>query len=275
MSVDEALSAARSFLAAARNADGGWGYLAGAVSEPEPTVLCAGAGVGASLPWLETADLGFADLLVPAALGATPGAEALIAASVQRILALRGVTWPDDRSSEVPVETAIAAWPWVDGTFSWSEPTAYAVLSLKKAGQGAHPRALDGVVILKDRQCPDGGWNFGNPVAFGRPLDSDIAPTAWASLALGAGPEADRGRERVFHALEIPSSLGLSAALAAWTTRAGCRTAPDDARVAQLVDRMIARQRPDGSFGGRVDWTALGVAALDAWQKDGAHVFAL
>jgi hypothetical protein len=49
--------------------------------------------------------------------------------------------------------------------------------------------------VLEDRQCDDGGWNFGNPIVLGDHLPSYGHTTAVALLALQGDPPTatDRG----------------------------------------------------------------------------------
>lgn len=274
MDASEALVAARRFLADARNADGAWGYLVGQDSAPEPTVLCAAADAGFSASWLTAADLRYAVLLLPAALRATPNTDALRASAVEHILALRSRPASNDPNAEVKLDAQLIGWGWVDGTFGWVEPTSYAIVSLKAAARADDARVIEGLRLLRDRKCADGGWNYGNPVTMGRDLDADIAPTAWATLALGRDPAAESGFSVVLTALEHPSSLGLASALLAWTGRAE-NLEPRHVQVQALIDALVARQREDGSFGGRVDWTALAVCALAAAEGAKPHVFAV
>ncbi len=64
----------------------------------------------------------------------------------------------------------LPGWPWVDGTYSWVEPTSMAVLALKAQGQGEHPRVKQGIALILDRMLIDGGWNYGNKRVFGTNL---------------------------------------------------------------------------------------------------------
>src|SRR5258708_7666548 len=43
--------------------------------------------------------------------------------------------------------------------------------------------------MLRDRMCPGGGWNCGNPLVYGVAGEPLIIPTAWALLALRNQPE--------------------------------------------------------------------------------------
>src|SRR5262249_12865366 len=89
-------------------------------------------------------------------------------------------------------DTTIVGWPWVSGTHSWVEPTAAAILALRKEGHGAHPRVRDGLRLLRDRAIVTGGWNYGNSSAFGHDLRPQPGPTGLALLAL-AGIERRNG----------------------------------------------------------------------------------
>lgn len=268
MDVDVLLDArerALAFLREARNADGSWGYLARGPGASEPTLHAAAAGAGASVAWLGAADLGWGRLLVPAALARVPEAAALREAAVEHILGLAGEPVEPD-PAVMGHDTTITAWPWIAGTAAWVEPTAYAVLSLRTVGRGDHPRALEGLRMLRDRQCADGGWNYGNPEVYGEALESEIVPTGWATLALPGGPEVDRALARLLDAAAHPSGLSLSLAILARVAH----RAPIEALAALLV----ARQDADGGFGGRCERTALAACALGA-AVEGTHVYAV
>lgn len=257
-------SRALDFLVAAR-VDGGWPYIPGRPAAPEPSVLAAAAGLGAAA-WLDAhrAELSWAAWLVPAALS-RGGADGLVQWAVAEIVGTVGKLTKSDREA-VDIDSTIKGWPWVDGTSCWVEPTAYAVISLKRSGNAANPRAADGEALLRDRQCADGGWNYGNPAVLGTELDSDIPPTAWAAMALPPGAETDRALVRLADAVSKPSAMTLSLAILARVARG--------AEVAALPDLLAARQLADGSFNGRCDLTALAACAFGAIEE-GTHVFAV
>jgi len=103
----------------------------------------------------------------------------------------RGVAWTLQQRSvtlqqdeERGHDPMIDAWPWIDGTHAWVEPTALHVLSLRAAGHSQHARTREAVRMLVDRQLPGGGWNYGNTVAFGNELRPHDQPTGVALLAL-------------------------------------------------------------------------------------------
>jgi hypothetical protein len=87
----------------------------------------------------------------------------------------------------------LIGWPWVIGTHSWQEPTAWSVLALKALGQQNHPRTREGIRVLVDRLLPSGGCNYGNTTVLGQLLRPHIEPTGVALLAL-AGESVDDPR---------------------------------------------------------------------------------
>lgn len=87
-------------------------------------------------------------------------------------------------------------WPWMPETVSWVVPTAYSLLALKNCIAGSQKDLLQfrirrGVEMLYDRICPQGGWNAGNGVVYGRPLAPHPDATAIALLALRGEPAND------------------------------------------------------------------------------------
>jgi hypothetical protein len=80
--------------------------------------------------------------------------------------------------------SAPSGWPWVNGTYSWVEPTAIQIVALKAAGYGSHGRTREGVSMLLDRLLTNGGCNYGNTVVLGQELRPHLQPTGLAVLAL-------------------------------------------------------------------------------------------
>jgi len=98
-----------------------------------------------------------------------------------------------ERSPEMGHNTQLDGWPWAAGTHSWLEPTAFALLAYRAAGQQSHPRAAEAIRLLIDRQLPDGGCNYGNTTVLGQTLRPHVQPTGIAMLAL-AGESDPSGR---------------------------------------------------------------------------------
>jgi hypothetical protein len=104
--------------------------------------------------------------------------------AVSWLLAQEGTTTERRDDGVIGHDPSISGWPWKSGTHSWVEPTAFAVLALRRAGLHQHPRVREGVRLLYDRAVPSGGWNYGNRVVFGRTLRAQPGPTGLALLAL-------------------------------------------------------------------------------------------
>jgi hypothetical protein len=80
-------------------------------------------------------------------------------------------------------------WPWLLGSASWVIPTAFSVIAIKQftvcnRSEPSEKRIRLGVDMLVDRACAGGGWNSGNSVVYGVPLQPHVEATAIALLAL-------------------------------------------------------------------------------------------
>ena len=219
------------YLMEAQNADGGWGYQPGSDSSVEPTswallALTASSGISTQgLQWLCRVQL--SDGSWPAYRGQTRGCwtTALACLALQqfgsaRQQVQRGVqwllsTWPAEYrlwwrmrsrfsrdARTVRQDCALPGWGWTPCTASWVEPTSCALILLRQLTDTALAAASCkrkrlAERMLRDRMCPDGGWNSGNPMVYGVAGEPRVGPTAWALLALHDG----RG------AIELESSL--------------------------------------------------------------------
>jgi hypothetical protein len=196
----------RSVLLSARNDDGGWGYARGRRSRIEPTCWAALAlghsegrapDVESLRAWKRQAEL-LVD--VPAAppnnafnaLTALtflqhPSAAPLAHPIVARLIQSKGLRFGQHEA--LRQDNSIQAWPWIEGTASWVEPTAWCLLALKKVRGRSHDeevaaRIQDGEHLLVDRVCRDGGWNYGNSEVYGQALWPYVPTTAVALLAM-------------------------------------------------------------------------------------------
>lgn len=88
------------------------------------------------------------------------------------------------RSPQFGHDTTLIGWPWVAGTHSWIEPTAFAVLVLRATGNVDHPRCQEAIRLLVDRQLSKGGANYGNTFVLGQELLPHTLPSAISLLAL-------------------------------------------------------------------------------------------
>jgi hypothetical protein len=123
----------------------------------------------------------------------------LAARIVTNLVATQGIALP--KSEAIRQDNSLQAWPWVDQTFSWVEPTAWSLLALKKARQGVAPspavdaRIRAGERMLTDRASRRGGWNYGNSNVYGQELWPYVPTTALALIAM-----QDRRAEAVVRA---------------------------------------------------------------------------
>ena len=247
---------ARTWLDAARGPTGAWGYTPGGVPALEPTLLAVAAGAALPSAWLSRQEAGWGTLMQPACLRdrTEPDAAALGAAASPVIHA-----WEPWLAPETPgdFDGGLRGWSWVPGTFTWVEPTLWAVLSLRALGEGADPRVAEGLRVLADRQGADGGWNAGNPSVLGAALPSYAYLTGLVLLALPAGHESVAPAVSFLRSPALrPSTLSLAAAVLG--------LARHGEPVASPAADLGAFGGPDGAFDGRVDRTALAVLALEA-----------
>jgi hypothetical protein len=199
----------------AQNGDGGWGYFPGKQSWLEPTAWAA-----LSLHGTPAADRAWALMRSWQLADGSwrPGADVQISnwgtALCVTIASVRGefgepfqkgVNWLLGISGNESVmwkralakiglipfdrNPAYKGWPWKPDTASWVEPTAHALVALKKAsahfpGDELQHRVRLGQAQLRDVRCADGGWNYGSHAALGIDLPSYPETTALALLGL-------------------------------------------------------------------------------------------
>jgi hypothetical protein len=197
----------RGILLSHRTAAGGWPYMPGKSPRIEPTcwgLLALAALDGRAAPdtavlaawprrdgWLEDVagappNYAFNALAGLTLMSAAAGAAAA-APLAARIVAGRSIEVP--QTDLVRLDGSLRAWPWVDGTASWVEPTSWCLLLLKKRRaidrrQETRDRIEVGERMLRDRVCRDGGWNYGNSQVYGQDLWPYVPTTAVALLAL-------------------------------------------------------------------------------------------
>ena len=172
-----------------RSADGGFPVSVDGASEVEPTVVAALALRDArARRWLvarQRPDGGFAELdgRVAGPTTSALAALALDAPRARRALAHaireRGLPLPnaDDPKRHV-------AWGWTSDTRSLTEPTARVLLAVNARTPGDGATRDEALGLLADRQCADGGWNFGNASVYDVDLKSYPQTTAIALIAL-------------------------------------------------------------------------------------------
>jgi hypothetical protein len=210
----------------AQNADGGWGFFPGKQSWLEPTAyaLMALHGDAASRESFERGwklmrswQMKDGSWQPCAAVGEAHWTTALCVTvhclkGVHDDALRRGVDWLLDTTgsenglkfrfahmlvpSTVEMDPSLKAWPWRPGNSSWIEPTAHALVALKKVRQWQSESKLEGRIrsgekMILERRCSDGGWNYGNRKVLGEQLPSYPETTALALLGLAGNGGLD------------------------------------------------------------------------------------
>jgi hypothetical protein len=240
-------------LLAAANDEGGWGYRAQSPTAAEPTAIACLALRAhevapdrwdrgpASLATLQRPDGG---VTVATNLASPCWPTGL--AALAWMLASAGSTHTHknhaDRAVEWLLKTAgrrmrprpdlfghdptLQGWPWVDGTHSWVEPTGYATLALRAAGQAGHARTREAVRLLWNRAFSDGGWNYGNTRILSNTLCPFPGTTGVALAALAGEPEKPRASSSIDYLVKelehVRSPISLAwglIGLASWDAR--------------------------------------------------------
>ena len=287
--MQDAMQAAQNFLIQSQIPGSGWGYRSDSPQAfPEPTCYSLLALANTSYPqdeplgWLAGLVNEKGQLYLSNDDSPNWGTSHLIItlSRLNLLLNVRRVSteWLLDWKSQyiettevVTLDGTLIGWPWISDTFSWVQPTSYAVLALKMVGLREHARVKEAEALLFDRICPGGGWNFGNPIILDRPIDPSLSETAIALFALQDVPEAATAIEDGLTILEselpnYPTALALS--LGILCLHLFGRS------VDRYVELLLARQEADGSWRQMAWWTALSVLALQAAQG-GKNVFKL
>ena len=190
---------------------------------------------------------------------------------ISALLHAKGIALDDD-ASPVRQNNRLQAWSWIDGTFSWIEPTAVCLLALKKAraqGASARTRIAEAEALVLDRVCEGGGWNYGNAQVLGQDLRPYVPTTALVVMAMqdrrdhpAVGASLD-WLER--HATSEPSTMALSlAAICLQVT----------GRIAEPARRALVEQSAATRSFGNLHVTAMALYALSA-ARGTANAFSM
>jgi hypothetical protein len=293
---DKRVTAMEQALLACANAGGGWGYNPGHASRLEPTcwALLAllpnhpalGGNMSVHLDFLQGSqrrdglfveaavskedrpNLAFnalaAILLEHHHMGASVSRDLVVSALIQH----KGIKFEPSEINRQ--DNGLQGWGWIDGTFSWVEPTAWCLLALKKASTrsaDARARIQEAERVLIDRCCAAGGWNYGNSNMLGQTLLPYMSTTATGLLAM-----QDRRQDPcVVRSIEylVQHRVSEQSAMALGLTLIALRVLDhphDDVR-----DRLLAQWDRTG-FLGNVHLTALALYALGG-QPNGGEAF--
>ena len=217
------INAAIDLLLGAQNEDGGWGAVKGKRSNTESTsfVLMALKSLEgnpfdrqttAGLKWLlqrqkDDGSWSLNDASKQSSWTTPIAALALLSFQDQREHALRAAKWILTQEGRKPgwvatllfrlsllkkiteLDPYLSGWSWTAGAFSWIEPTSYSLMTLKKLkrsldGTNCEERIRQGEMLIYDRVCENGGWNYGNSRVLGEALWPYPDVTAVALIAL-------------------------------------------------------------------------------------------
>jgi uncharacterized protein (DUF362 family) len=245
--------------------EGGWPYAANQQPHPEPTCLALlalaadptryAAALTAGTAWLNHCALSDGSYRLPTGRHEAAWPTALVLftrialghdsaqwhKTVAALLALKGRSYEIKEDDINDINGTLVGWPWAEGTFSWVEPTAWAILALRAAGQGHHPRLAEAQQLLLDRVLATGGLNYGNRRVFGITLEPIPTPTALALLALQGHPSDER-IDRSLDYLRTHSLQSDDLEHLGWATLALDAYRPADTpsqTIEQLRDRLI------------------------------------
>lgn len=234
-----------------------WRYRPGGTAATEPTALAAWALAAAGRPdaarrglaWLSERQATDGSLGVSASEAAPcwPTCLAVLAwtagervgvpgdwraptdRAVQWILGLTGVAMP--KLEHFGHDSALVGWPWVAGTHSWVEPTAWALWALRAVGHAEHVRARQAARLLVDRLLPEGGCNYGNTIVLDQVLRPHLLPSGLCLAALAGEADSDGriGRTIDYLAREIRAAASTASLCYALLGLAAVGRRPEDA----------------------------------------------
>lgn len=243
-------------LIALQNPDGGWGATQGRRSNTEATSLAVSAlksldqqsgndRVIRGTTWLterqnpdgswrlnDVATGGsWTTALAIIALSAFPEHKKRVLEAARWLLVQEGskpgilailILWATGRSNINRVNRDLVGWSWVPHSFSWVEPTSYALTALKKVrpslnAETVNERIQQGEAMIYDRMCKGGGWNYGNSKVLDYALWPYPDTTAVALIALQdrAGDPANQESLQALRKTADEANSGLAASWAA------------------------------------------------------------
>jgi Squalene-hopene cyclase C-terminal domain len=237
----------------AQNEDGGWGAVKGKRSNTESTsfALMALKSLGkqgfnrqtaAGLKWLlkrqkEDGSWSLNDASKQSSWTTPIAVLALLSFQDQRQHALKAAKWILTQEGGKPgwvasllvqlsivkksteLDPFLSGWSWTAGAFSWVEPTSYSLMALKKLkpgldGTNCEQRIQQGEMLIYDRMCENGGWNYGNSRVLGEALwpYPDVTAVALIALQDRAPTTANQASLNALETMmrEAPSGTALS-----------------------------------------------------------------
>jgi Squalene-hopene cyclase N-terminal domain len=246
------INAATDLLLEAQNEDGGWGAVKGKRSNTESTSFALMAlksldqklfnhQTTAALKWLvqhqkDDGSWSLNDASNQSSWTTPIAVLALLAFQERSEHALRAAKWILMQEGRKPgwiasllvrlslikkmteLDPYLSGWSWTAGAFSWVEPTSYSLMALKKlkrslVGTNCEERIRQGEMLIYDRMCESGGWNYGNSKVLGESLwpYPDVTAVALIALQDRAIKEANRRSLLALQSMmrEAPSGIAL------------------------------------------------------------------
>ena len=247
------LEKAEQWLANTQNPDGSWSYGAGSKAPSWSTALAVMALSDSSV---EGERLVRAGNWILAQEGSKPGilAKLILALSFQK----KAVHLNDD----------LVGWSWTPGSFSWVEPTSYCLIALKKiksrlSAKAVQERVDQAELMIYDRMCEGGGWNYGNAAVYGDPLWPYPDITALALIALQDHKERNDNRVSLRALSKMAETTDSGLALG-WATICLSVYGEDISELRKRLDQKFARTK----FLGETKPVALAILA----SEDGARL---
>jgi hypothetical protein len=297
------IESATDLLLDAQNLDGGWGSVKGKRSNTESTSFALMAlkclerdvflrPMTAGLSWLlqhqkDDGSWSLSDASKQSSWTTPIAALALLSFQDQREHALRAAKWILTQEGRKPgwvasllvwlslvkkmgeLDPYLSGWSWTAGAFSWVEPTSYSLMALKKlkqslVGTNCGERIQQGEMLIYDRMCENGGWNYGNSRVLGEALWPYPDVTAVALIAL-QDRAPSKANQTSLHILDKMAREAGSGMALGWGIL--CLTLyNEDVRE---LKKVLAKDFEKTSFLGQIKTVALAVLAFG----DGARFF--
>jgi len=242
------LEKAEQWLANTQNPDGSWSYGAGSKAPSWSTALGVMALSDSSV---EAEPLVRAGNWILAQEGSKPGilAKLILALSFQK----KAVHLNDD----------LVGWSWTPGSFSWVEPTSYCLIALKKiksrlSAKAVQERVDQAELMIYDRMCEGGGWNYGNAAVYGDPLWPYPDITALALIALQDHKERNDNRVSLRALSKMAETTDSGLALG-WATICLSVYGEDISELRKRLDQKFAKTK----FLGETKPVALAILASE------------
>ena len=281
-----------------QNPDGGWGAVRGKRSNTEITSLAVMALQGLAgetsadnlrrgIDWLvrrqnpdhswplnQTVTAGsWTTALAITALGAGAEHSERLHAAARWLLEQEGskpgilaeiILWATGKSGVSKLNKDLIGWSWVPNSFSWVEPTSYALIALKKqrphlTGTSVDERIRQADAMIYDRMCAGGGWNYGNSKVLDYALwpYPDITALALIAMQDHAGAKANQESLQILGKLARETGSGFALCWAAICLNLYGR---DNSDLLKQIDQRFAAT----AFLGETKNLALAVIALGA-----------